>query len=292
MSERLPSWPPGLRAETEAWADNSGSSGITPLIQRCVCVCVECVCPAQHSLIWGACRGSLICKWVDLWPCTTHSCSHLHTRTQPLPWMSVRVPSSSSQRWPSLALIPLFSLANSGQGTVYMSLEGPRIYVTCTSGGYESVTVLKSKNCVDYVLFVFSVPFWHELKSKLTIHSDIYYTTKQLNATRYVLFNIWTVFQKHVTDRFVMLNACIKPCRVIAHGRINQAKIRYCCERPRSQNYEAVVTQKRLNAGEDMRGASSVGTKNTRKISALEDSSEKEAIKGKSVFSQSCHFKV
>lgn len=33
-----------------------------------------------------------------------------------------------------------------------------------------------------------------------------------------------------------------------------------------------------------MRGASSVGTKNTRKISALEDSSEKEAIKGKSVF--------
>lgn len=33
-----------------------------------------------------------------------------------------------------------------------------------------------------------------------------------------------------------------------------------------------------------MRGASSAGTKNTRKISALEDSSEKETITGKSVF--------
>lgn len=33
-----------------------------------------------------------------------------------------------------------------------------------------------------------------------------------------------------------------------------------------------------------MRGASSAGTKNTRKISALEDSSEKETITGKSGF--------
>lgn len=42
-----------------------------------------------------------------------------------------------------------------------------------------------------------------------------------------------------------------------------------------------------------MRGASSAGTKNTRKISALEDSSEKETITGKSgFFFLSCHFKT
>lgn len=64
------------------------------------------------------------------------------------------------------------------------------------------------------------------------------------------------------------------------------AQISFYRERLQSQHSKAFVTKTHLNAAEDMRGASSAGTKNTRKISALEDSSEKETITGKSVFSE------
>lgn len=62
--------------------------------------------------------------------------------------------------------------------------------------------------------------------------------------------------------------------------------------RLQSQNYEVIVTKTCLNAGVDMRGASSAKTKNTRKSVRWRIHQKRETITGKSVLFLSCHFKV
>lgn len=79
-----------------------------------------------NSLIWGAYREPLmLCVCVGgrtrgLQP--THSCSHLHTGTQPFPederWGPGLVPTE-------MALLPLSSLVNSEKRSVYTCLDVP-----------------------------------------------------------------------------------------------------------------------------------------------------------------------
>lgn len=54
------------------------------------CVCVECVCSTESGLICGAYREPLTVSGRTCGLHNTHSCSHLHTRTQAFPdeWAS------------------------------------------------------------------------------------------------------------------------------------------------------------------------------------------------------------